>query len=503
MAEPPLPLQEPVIHHMKAIDMQIDSTFSTNLLARGFLVCSASGGGVHKFTNGPFADTINGWEKTFFGPCHVWTDPRLHYATTRDAKFGVSVLGLCINPFDGASNNEQISRNLYNALSTSEDSFFDYVDQLSGSFVILYRLNDKVRILQDCAATKPVYFIEDQTAGTVISSHASLIGSSFGLKRDPRIAQVFENDLYKADPSRYLPGDITPFSGMKTLTANTMLAVDTGNTQRFFPRGPLSPRRLDETIITEVADIFIRQAEILAATKRPLMVAATAGRDSRVSVAAFAGMETTQLFSFHFPNTGHLSEDVEISQTIAKTSGIPLNIYDLSKYKDRSFDQVFKSTSPVGIWPAAALCYIREFPADAIHIRSTVSEIGRMFYGKRNHANVSPEALSASFTVTEFGKDPLVIHAMEEFILHADFSEKKFYNYNMYDMFYWEHRNSKWQNILCQEAEMASDVFIPYNNRRLIKLLLSVPEADRKAARIHIETTKHIRPDFAEIPYIS
>lgn len=484
-------------------DQEIFGKFQRNAFARGFLLFPASSESSARLAVGPYSSITKTWHHTFFGPCQIWVDPRLNYATTRDNKFGVAVLGLCINPFDGAGSNQQVADGLYASLLAGEERFYDHVDQLSGSFVILYRINDKVRILQDCAATKPVYFHVGLTGELVVASHAALIGQTFGLKRDPRVTKVFGDAAYKSDPSRYLPGDITPFSGLKALSANTELLFDARAVRRFFPRGALAEREVGEDLVEQIADFFRRQADLLAKSGRPLMIATTAGRDSRLSLAAFAHAESARLFSFHYPRTGHLSEDVETARALALALGRPLETYDLSEYGDADFGKAFSATNPVGIWAAAALCYIREFPENAIHIRSTVSEIGRVFYAKRSTGKVSPDVLSSAYTVTKFGRSDFVVKSIAAFIKQSSFREDLFFNYNIFDMFYWEHRNSKWQNLLCQEAEMATDVFIPYNNRRLINLLLSVPERDRKAAKLHVQVTNLLRPDFSSIPYIS
>lgn len=483
--------------------MNSKETFQGKTVARGFLIYRGSDSISRQFSEGEFSSRISHWRKTFFGPFQVWVDPLLNYETARDNTFGVSVMGLCINPFDGSSDNAAIARNLYTALSKGENDFFDYLDQLSGSFVVFYRLNDKVRILQDCAATKPVYYVNRAGSGVIASSHSALLGQTLGMERDPRCDHVFQNESYKSDPSRYLPGDVTPFVGMRNLTANTALVMESGTARRFFPRSPLVPHEVNASLIDEISTIFSSQASILAKTNRPLFVAATAGRDSRVSIAAFSRHKGTQLFSFHYPANGHLTEDVKTAKVLAGIVKKKLNVYDLSSYKSPDFDVAFRMTSPVGVWPAAALCYITEFPSNAIHIRSTISEIGRMFYGKRVSRRVSAEVLARAYTVTDFWSSDLVIGAMHGFIEQSSFDEKLFFNYDLYDMFYWEHRNSKWQNILCQEAEMASDVFIPFNNRRLIQLLLSVPPSARAAALLHVEVTNKLVPKFKAVPYSS
>jgi hypothetical protein len=96
----------------------------------------------------------------------------------------------------------------------------------------------------------------------------------------------------------------------------------------------------------------------------------------------------------------------------------------------------------------------------------------------------------------------MVVATFQDFIDLTEFRVSKFFNYNFYDMFYWEHRLPKWQNILCTEAEMATDVFIPFSNRNLLKLFLSVPNHHRQRADIHMAICDRIKPAFKDIEIV-
>jgi hypothetical protein len=308
---------------------------------------------------------------------------------------------------------------------------------------------------------------------------------------------------YKKDPSRYLPGDVTPFLEVKMLSANTALSINDGSVHRFFPRAPLSERGLSDGLIDEVANIFLRQAELVAGLGRPIRVATTAGRDSRVSVASFSGFKNVELFSFHIASTGTLTEDVQVARSLSRLTDTELSVYDLGCYRSNEFSTAFSVSNPIGIWPTATLCYIEEFPENSIHVRSTVSEIGRVFYGRTDQSTLTARQLAAVYTGTAFGSDLVAVNAIDAFMRQCNFDRNVFFNYDPLDLFYWEHRNTKWQSLLCQEAEMATDVFIPFNNRSLIKLFLSLPFDQRRSAILHREITISMLPQLRDVPYIS
>lgn len=483
--------------------MTIDPKISEHVFSRGFLLSQIGASDIRARLKGkPYTENLDKWVQTFFGPCTLWVDPSLNYARASCDQYAVGVMGLCINPFDRSSDNQTIASKLHECLRSGKDQFLDYIDHLSGSFIIIYRESANVYVLQDAAATKPVYYHQDSQGSLTAVGHIALLAYIYGLAPDPRAEAVYQDETYKADPSRYLPGMITPYEDAFPLTANHQLSITSGRSLRFFPRSPLPSHDFNDQILERIAGIMVTQARMIADLGRPLMLAATGGRDSRVSAATFSGLPGLSYFSFHMPSIGHLSDDVHIAQQLAEIDNVPLNIYELERYKDPEFQKAFKVHSPRGIWPAAALCYLREFPRNAIHIRSTVSEIGRIFYSRRTDKVVTPQGLAQTFTRTSYSENSIVTGTMRDFIEQTNFDETQFFNYSHYDMFYWEHRNSKWQNILCAEAEMATDVFIPFNNRNLLKLFMSVPYKNRLRADIHLALCDTLKPDFRHIKIV-
>jgi hypothetical protein len=308
--------------------------YAEKVFARGFILSAVAGSQIQQRLAGkPYAENLNAWTHTFFGPYSLWVDPLLKYARTRDNMHGVGVLGLCINPFDGLATNAEIAEALYNALKKGRTAFYDYVDQLSGSFVIIYRENADVFVLQDAAASKPVYYHRTTTGETTVASHASLAKYLHDLAPDPRAQAVYESNIYRKDPSRYLPGIITPFADLLPLTANNELDVKRARSRRFFPRGPLEVRAFDDAIVSEISTIMVRQAEMIGQMGRPLRLAATGGRDSRVSAATFSGQPNLQYFSFHMPSIDHLTDDVDVARKLATLEQVSIQIYELESYQ--------------------------------------------------------------------------------------------------------------------------------------------------------------------------
>lgn len=139
---------------------------------------------------------------------------------------------------------------------------------------------------------------------------------------------------------------------------------------------------------------------------------------------------------------------------------------------------------------------LESFNGEFVHLKSTVSEIGRAFYKKKARlllpAFPTPSSLARCYPVKEdadFVKESFV-----EYMETVEFTREAVFNYDPYDIFYWEHRNGNWQALTVLECDPALDTFILYNNRRLLEMFLSVPLADRINDRLHSNVLQALLP---------
>jgi hypothetical protein len=65
------------------------------------------------------------------------------------------------------------------------------------------------------------------------------------------------------------------------------------------------------------------------------------------------------------------------------------------------------------------------------------------------------------------------------------------------EQFFWEFRVPSWNGlVITGEHRFSFDITIPYNNRRLLMLLLSVPIEDRINDWVYTEIRKSMNPDI-------
>jgi hypothetical protein len=439
-------------------------------------------------------------ESTYFGRYQLNYDADESYSKLSSPQCAVGILGLVLNPFDGLIDPQSIVNKLYSKLECSLSSFFDYVDELSGSFILFYRINDKVFALQDACATKICYSFSSLDKSVVcITSHLTLLENIFNLSKDSAASQLIKHIDYAAENSKYLPGLLTPLENVKPLIANNYFDLQSCKLFRFYPRNELKDLKVNTVLVKKVAKIFKKQAKMLAKLG-PLAIAVTGGKDSRVTLASFDALDKGSFgFTFWNDKTGQFLSDLNISSQLLELKGFQHRTFDISEY-GQGMKSIISYRSPMAIWAGAADIYDSNFDSNCIHVRSTVSEVGRCFYNHtRGAREITPRRLADSFTTTKFSQSPVLETIFDEYIKYTNFYSDKIFNYDPLDLYYWEHRNSKWQAILCHEAEVAGRVFIPFNNRKILELFLAVPTIDRQNALLHQKLITYMFDDFDSI----
>ena len=79
---------------------------------------------------------------------------------------------------------------------------------------------------------------------------------------------------------------------------------------------------------------------------------------------------------------------------------------------------------------------------------------------------------------------------MQEYRDVTAFDPAVFIDRDWHDMFYWEHRNSKWASLWYSEVDMTGFAIVPYNDRKLIEMMLSLPLEHRLSRTLQTHMIK-------------
>ena len=440
--------------------------------ARGFLVSSSA----EPRRPGRFLRReVNGWG--------VWHDPVLP-ALEADPPPGRSWRRtgiLCLGTILDAEHPEGGARGaldrLARALRRSEEAFLGALDTMAGRYALIYETGGRTRVVADAAGTRQVLcYVEDSVQ---VSSHARLAARN-AARAEPRTLRL-----------RFgYPGRDTSFRRIDLLVPNTRLRLEDGDVARFWPRRRLRP--------VSVADAAAEVARLMRNTLRGLApdhglaISVTAGLDSRVTLALSQGIDA-RLFTFwRTDEVATDGKDLAFAEAVGPDLGRPVEIMRLREMAmPREFVRILDRNTMRPHVRGLAWGLLTEFARDEpwLHIRSNVSEVGRQFYGTPR-VPAPPRGLD----LARIAMDPRERFSPKE-VFGAIEGFERFARatgilgcadrVDLASLLYWEHRLASWFANTLVETDVAMGTVSPYNCRRVLELLLSVPAEHRLRSSVH------------------
>lgn len=392
------------------------------------------------------------------------------------------VLGHVIDVLNNTMDKHFICGKLLQKLSLSENDFYDYLDELSGRYFIMFHNRGTTKILSDATGMRSIIYSNKQT---VIASHVKVVESIIG--SNP--SQVIKRDWKKKFSSYAFPGHFTPFEDIYFLTPNTLLEIETKRVKRFFPREPLELKNAND-IAAEVSALVKTQLAQLSKGKNKLIFSLTAGIDSRSTLSLTKNFIDKIQFFTYYKLSKNLPDGVKSLEIDRRLVGDIVNNLNLNhifiplredeKTEDYlEFIEMMKNNTISPHSYRLAKFYYDNFPKEALHIRSNILEIGRYFYRNKLDLPEIADAKALARCYSPAASDDLEVQSLFSEYYNVVEMENIF-NYDPFDIFYWEYRMGVWHSQILLESDVAHDTFIPFNCRRILKLILSASASDKK-----------------------
>ncbi len=410
----------------------------------------------------------------------------------------VLIAGTAIDVDTGEMQLANISRRLLTALRISEEALFDRLDMLSGRFVIVYCTAGSVRVLHDACGTRSVFHSADSEP--IVASHHNLIANAL-------TAAPSEIEIAKLPYKFGYPGRGTPAEGVFMLMPNCLLDLSTGKVRRYFPRGPVTKSSDIADVVQRVIADVSRQLCAVAEKYPRVTTSLTAGRDSRFTLAtARPFTESMEYFTYRRPGYPPDEMDASVAQRIAKQLKlshhliqVPRSLSDSEEFSD--FDRFMELNSYYPHLREVAYLYWKRYSTEpTLHLRSNLAEIGRAFYRKLGMRRplTSPTDMTKLFHGALSGKAPAEA-AFADFFEATEFGS--IYDYDPYDMFYWEHRMGTWHALVLIESDPAFETHIVFNARRILQAMLSLPLEERLKASVFSQVIQTCWPALSKFPF--
>lgn len=445
------------------------------------------------------------WNSVLVNDYHILfhTKHKVHQYKTGRITF--LLIGHAYNPFQMVADESQILKQCSDSYAKSKEDFLDYISELTGIHLILVFEDRKILAVQDCTGMKSCYYGKTREH-VFLTSHCQLVDDLVGLTNDKMVERLLKSASYRRG-SKYLPGDLTPFSELRRLGPNTYLNYDGEfSIRRFYPSSAHP-----EFMVSEGREVFERIAELLRNNlklcakkwERPA-ISLSGGVDSRTTLAAANGLyDRFKNYSFHCKQQE--LNDATTAHSICDVLGLPHSIYPIPEQNEDIPDfDIYRSiishnsayVSVPGDHEIRKYAFLSKLKAFDVELKSWASEIGRAFWERRYGLLFPKRLIPRHFSIfqSRYLFAPILqIWSDAEYKDYLERSElvSSPYNYEHSDLFYWEFRFGSWGTIVTQGQEVFGfEVTMPLNNRKLMDMFLWFEHNFRKRDGVNKEVTR-------------
>ena len=426
------------------------------------------------------------------------------------------IIGHAYDPFGYEKDENKLLEKLADICGGDFKSGIAYINDWTGLFVLGIIRGNEFTLCSDYESYRAAYYgkVEDRW---YIASHEELVALREELTRDEYVTKLEGYRWYHLY-GEGLPGDISHYHELKKFMGNTYIDYADGefSITRFFPEHEIKMAETEEeytAVVKNIADIMKATLELTAEKWGKPAISATGGRDSKGTIAASCHIKNSFLY---YSYNSQLAEkvDCDAAKKICDTIGVAHATHDIPLEKE---------VYPEYDLSKAILCvnsnrlyfnhndimkhiYFRRNQLFDIEVKSWTSEIGRAYYYarygvKRMQKKCSGRRLNAMNNIYLLNPDLMywADGVYEDYIRRTNMRDGLF-NYDWTDMAKSELRHSRWgADVISCEHMFGNDVTIPYNNRHLSDLMLSVPLEKRIASQTHKDFTALLSPEIAEL----
>lgn len=430
------------------------------------------------------------------------------------------IIGHAYNPFSMQYKETDILESLSTEFSISEDKFWEKESELTGVFCLGYveKGSDKLVVTTDCAGMQMVYYgmVDDQCC---ITSHSKLIADMYNLEQPEYIQRLVKNKFWKFWGT-WLPGDLSPYDELKRLVPNCKATFTDDQKQiaveRYYPTHKIVESEEDyEKTIKELGRIMSNNMELIAKkwSDKKVSISVTGGRDSMATLACTNGQYDKYSY-FSYISNDEESVDAFAARDILKSLSLNHELIRIpEEWEGYSDIDVFKKILECNAGCIGAnnsndvkkrMYFCSEPPCD-IEVKSWVNEIGRGRCYDRFKIKRFPQKSTPSYWRTlhkayiyDFKLMKSTDKVFKEYL-------DKYYGNDEFEKLFWivyYHWEFSWAGgegvFLTAEQRISNEITIPFNNRKYLELMLTVPLEKRKTDSIPQDLIKYKNSKIAE-----
>ena len=444
------------------------------------------------------------WQSEEIRDYKLLVAPQQKYYVCKKADLVLALIGHAYNPFTEQYGERDILEDLSKKYVENKGEFFSEINELTGLFTLIAVTGEKIEVIGDATCMQTAYY------GVInkkvfVSTHSSLIGDLVGLKQSKYVEKLRKYKFFRLFGNS-LPGDLSAYDGIKRLIPNHLVRIN-GNlsieTERFFAIRKEEIGK--EEIVDKCSDILKKSMKAIACKWKRPAISLTGGCDSKTTLSVTNGLYDKFSY-FSYVSVKKERYDANAASEICKNLGLKHKIYDISE-NDADFNNL-QQVKEILMQNGGRIlysnpndirkrCYFIEIDDFDVEVKSWASEIGRAYYSKRFNGRknfgkkITPRKCTTLYKI--FLHNRRLVRQTDK--VFKGFIQKYFSKESggipWQEHFFWEFRVGSWNSmVITGEHRFSFDITIPYNNRKLLCLLLSANIDERISDEIYKEIRK-------------
>jgi len=427
---------------------------------------------------------------------HLYVHPDLNLSIATYNGRSIILLGYILDYENEHKTDQEIIEDIIEDID-SFGSLIKKIKRYAGQYVLIYFDENSFKILHDPLGLREVYYCNTKNR-IICGSQPNIIVrySEPAIKptKNPEKETFYNEDMRKVRERRFWVGDETYFDEINHLLPNHYLDVYKMKAYRYWPNEEI--KKLDLEKVIEQASSFLKGALKAASNRFDLMMAVTAGHDTRTLLAASKEISgKIYYFINKHKNMRDDHPDISIPKAIFKMIKIPFHVHTAEEgvpdvFKKIYYDNVFLATEKY-----LSVNYHIYFQKHSNKINVLgVGEIGRGFYGK------SPKKLNGYFLsrALKYKNSLYAIKQCQKWLEESEPVAKRF-GVDIMTLLLWEQLLGNWGTVADSEADIAIEHFDPFNSHYLYEVLLGV-EKKYASGYLFKEMIRRMWPELLEFP---
>jgi hypothetical protein len=420
------------------------------------------------------------------------TDLKVTVKESADLK--LVLLGDLFDYVNTEYNNEQILNDL---IHYSADVLPDKLSSYCGRFVLITASRNQIRIINDAATSRKVFYYPHQ-AGLCCASQPHLLARVLNLSstNDPEKIAFYKSPEFKRLNNANI-GNTTCYDGMYQLRANHYLDLNAMNQVRYWPNKKIVIRPVSE--IAREANEMLQGFMNSITNRYEVMLPVTAGKDSRLLLATTRNVKNRVFYYLNkHSSINKKSYDINVPRKLLPKLGLEYHVLEIMNEIDEDFRQIYYDNNPFAtdFFLPFIFNYYLHFP-EKVNLPGTFVNAAEEIW-ETNGRELTPEFLAELIHVERFN------YAISYFKEWFDSCRELCDSCSIDPLYllYWEERVGNWGTQVQLDKDIAQEDIIPFNSRLLIETMMSVNVSERQKPdfRLNLEMIRNLWPETLQLP---